>query len=426
MTNSEFITTIAPIIVKYQKSRGYKVASPIIAQAILESGWGKSKLAALYHNYFGMKCGSKWTGPSVNMTTQEEYTAGTLTTIKDNFRVYGSMEEGVAGYFDFIGSLSRYDNLKTATTPREYIERLKADGYATSSSYVENLMKLVTQYSLEKYDTEEKTMAKTRSAVVALAQSWVGKNESDGSYKEIIDIYNSYDGAFPRGTKMDYGWAWCACTWSALAIKLGYTDIMPIEISCGYLIEAAKSIGVWVENDGYTPQPGDAVLYDWDDSGSGDCTGWPDHVGTVEKVSGGKITVIEGNYSNAVKRRTISVDGRYIRGFIVPRYDAEESSATPSATKSVAEIAKEVIAGKWGNGDERKSALEAAGYDYAAVQKKVNELLSGSGTATKSVAEIAKEVIAGKWGNGDERKKKLTAAGYDYAAVQKKVNELLK
>jgi len=201
---------------------------------------------------------------------------------------------------------------------------------------------------------------------------------------------------------------------------------MPIEISCGYLIEAAKSIGIWVENDGYTPQPGDAVLYDWDDSGSGDCTGWPDHVGTVEKVSGGKITVIEGNYSNAVKRRTISVNGRYIRGFIVPRYDAEESSATPSATKSVTEIAKEVIAGKWGNGDERKKKLTAAGYDYATVQKKVNELLSGSGTATKSVTEIAKEVTAGKWGNGDERKKKLTAAGYDYAAVQKKVNELLK
>ena len=69
-----------------------------VTQAILESGWGKSKLAAIYHNYFGMKCGTKWTGKSVNMTTQEEYTAGTLTTIKDNFRVYDSMEEGIKGY----------------------------------------------------------------------------------------------------------------------------------------------------------------------------------------------------------------------------------------------------------------------------------------------------------------------------------------
>lgn len=170
-------------------------------------------------------------------------------------------------------------------------------------------------------------MSKTRNAVVSLAQSWVGKKESDGSYKSIIDIYNSYKGSFPRGTKMQYGWAWCACTWSALAIKLGYTDIMPIEISCHYLIEAAKKMGIWMENDAYTPKPGDAILYDWDDSGVGDNTGTPDHVGTVEKVEGSLITVIEGNYSNAVKRRVLEVNGKYIRGYICPKYDGAGSSA---------------------------------------------------------------------------------------------------
>ena len=59
-----------------------------------------------------------------------------------------------------------------------------------------------------------------------------------------------------------------------------------------------------------------------------------------------------------------------------------------------------------------------------AVQKKVNELLKAS--AKKSVAEVAKEVVSGKWGNGADRKKKLEAAGYNCTAVQKKVNELLK
>ena len=92
--------------------------------------------------------------------------------------------------------------------------------------------------------------------------------------------------------------------------------------------------------------------------------------------------------------------------------------------KSVAEIAKEVLAGKWGNGDERKNRLTSAGYNYNEVQKKVNELETG--TAKKSVAEIAKEVLDGKWGNGDARKSKLTSAGYDYNAVQKEVNRLLK
>lgn len=103
---------------------------------------------------------------------------------------------------------------------------------------------------------------------------------------------------------------------------------------------------------------------------------------------------------------------------------------TPSNKKSNTEIAKEVIAGKWGNGAERKQRLEAAGYDYAAVQKEVERLLKEkkepAKPAKKSVDEVAREVIAGKWGNGVTRVRLLTKAGYNYYTVQKKVNELLK
>ena len=88
--------------------------------------------------------------------------------------------------------------------------------------------------------------------------------------------------------------------------------------------------------------------------------------------------------------------------------------------KSVDELAKEVLAGLWGTGTDRKNRLTAAGYDYAQVQKKVNELC-----ASKTIDELAKEVIQGKWGTGTARKKRLTEAGYDYSAVQKRVNELL-
>lgn len=97
-----------------------------------------------------------------------------------------------------------------------------------------------------------------------------------------------------------------------------------------------------------------------------------------------------------------------------------------AATKTVEEIAREVIAGKWYSGAARKSALTAAGYDYAAVQKTVDEMLAGKTAASKTVEQLAREVIAGKWGSGATRKKKLQAAGYDYAAVQKRVNEMLK
>jgi flagellum-specific peptidoglycan hydrolase FlgJ len=147
----KFVNEIAPIIQKVAKEKGYPICSTVIAQACIESAYGTSSLGYKYHNYFGMKCGSAWKGASVNMRTKEEYTVGTLTTIRDNFRAYPDMESGIRGYYDFIGT-KRYANLKTATTPQMYAERLKADGYATSSTYVNTLMNTVRKWNLDKYD----------------------------------------------------------------------------------------------------------------------------------------------------------------------------------------------------------------------------------------------------------------------------------
>lgn len=147
-----FINEIAPIIQKVAKERGYAICSTVIAQACIESAYGTSSLGYKYHNYFGMKCGSSYKGKSVNMRTKEEYTVGTLTTIRDNFRAYDSMLEGVNGYYDFI-QYKRYANLKTADSAQVYAERLKADGYATSSTYVNTLMNTVRKWDLEKYDS---------------------------------------------------------------------------------------------------------------------------------------------------------------------------------------------------------------------------------------------------------------------------------
>lgn len=254
---------------------------------------------------------------------------------------------------------------------------------ANQSTSVQNKR---AEYGQKYYDKfcstskKEETVMYSRQKVVDLVKSWDGKKESDGSYKSIIDIYNS-TAPFPRSTKMQYGWAWCACTWSALAKKLGYTAVMPVEISCYYIIEEAKKMGCWQENDAYVPSPGDAVIYDWDDNGVGDNTGNPDHIGTVIEVykSAGYMVVEEGNYSNSVKKRTLSLNGKFIRGFITPKYtDNTVSAPKQEANKSVETVAREVIAGKWGEGAERKKALEAKGYDYETVQNKVNEILNGS------------------------------------------------
>ena len=109
---------------------------------------------------------------------------------------------------------------------------------------------------------------------------------------------------------------------------------------------------------------------------------------------------------------------------------AEAAAKKEAEVKKIDDLATEVIRGNWGNGQERYDKLTAAGYDYDAVQKRVNEMLSGKAPAAaaggKSIDELAREVIRGNWGNGQERYDRLTAAGYDYNAVQKRVNELLK
>ena len=243
LEQQNFINSIYEALCKYAPTYSIKCYSAIIGQAILESGWGKSKLASSFHNYFGLKCGSYWKGKSINMETFEEYNVGTLTQITDNFRVFDDLDSGVKGYLDFINT-SRYSNLKNVISPQEYLQNIKNDGYTTSSTYVDNVMNIVTSYNLTSYDA---------------------------------------------------------------------------------------------------------------------------------KIS-----------------------------------------------KTLEEIVKEVIAGKWGNGEERKTSLTKSGYDYNTIQSLVNTSLK------KSNEEVAKEVIAGKWGNGNKRIRDLTKAGYDYETIQALVNKIIK
>lgn len=174
-------------------------------------------------------------------------------------------------------------------------------------------------------------MSCTRKQFVAKMQEWVGLKESNGSHRKIIDIYNTIR-PLPRGYKLQYSDAWCAGTVSAAAQACNATDIIPAECSCPIMITHAQKMGIWVEADNHVPAPGDIIMYDWQDSGSGDNRGGADHVGVVEKVSGNDMTIIEGNYDSAdadrvdgVERRSLKVNGRYIRGYIVPKFNADSS-----------------------------------------------------------------------------------------------------
>ena len=175
LEQQNFINSIYEALCKYAPTYNIKCYSAIIGQAILESGWGKSKLASNFHNYFGLKCGSSWKGKSVNMKTFEEFKAGALTQISDNFRVFDNLESGVKGYLDFINT-KRYSNLKNVSSPKEYLQNIKNDGYATSSKYVDSVMKIVTSYNLTSYDSKiSKSLEEIAKEVIA--GKWGNGNE---------------------------------------------------------------------------------------------------------------------------------------------------------------------------------------------------------------------------------------------------------
>lgn len=163
------------------------------------------------------------------------------------------------------------------------------------------------------------TEMEIRRGMAAQARRWLGRKEADGSHREIIDIYNQIK-PLPNGFRMSYTDPWCAAFLSAVAWLQGLTKIVFPSASCPDMVGKYKAAGRWMEDDAYMPQISDVVFYDWADDGKGDDTGTPGHVGLVVDVYGGSFNVIEGNYSDAVKIRTMSRNGRYIRGFGLPDY----------------------------------------------------------------------------------------------------------
>ena len=183
------------------------------------------------------------------------------------------------------------------------------------------------------------TEQEIRSKVVSTAKQYIGYKESDGTHRKIIDTYNAQK-PLPVGYKVKYTDAWCATFVSFVGIKSGFTDIMFPECSCPRMVELYKKAGRWKESDAHVPANGDIVMYDWQDSGVGDNTGTPDHVGIVVAICGNTMKIIEGNISNAVGYRTLNVNGKYIRGYCLPDYaskatkssgGAKGNSAKPSA-----------------------------------------------------------------------------------------------
>lgn len=161
MTHEQFIETIASAVKKYAHDYGIVVYSPIIAQAILESAWGTSELAVNANNYFGLKYRSGRCPSAIGIyhkVGSEQNPDGSYVSSAMKWMKFRNLEEGVKGYFEFI-NIPNYFNLRGVTDPKAYLENIKKDGYATSLSYVSNLMNVIQKNDLTRFDKEVKLMS---------------------------------------------------------------------------------------------------------------------------------------------------------------------------------------------------------------------------------------------------------------------------
>ena len=212
----------------------------------------------------------------------------------------------------------------------------------------------------------------------------------------------------PQFGKNDLEWClkWCSYVYR----KTGIKPLIYIQKSAMNAVKKA-GYGLWVaqypdyEQTGYQEHPWNEEAYN--------CL-------IRQYTSVGKLTGYSGNldlnkaYISSASWRKLATK-------------AVKTAAIKPVKKSVNAIAREVLAGKWGNGADRKARLTKAGYDYNKVQAAVNKLVKASQiTQGKIINAVAHEVIAGRWGNGQERIDRLKAAGYDPDKIQKRVNELMK
>lgn len=191
----------------------------------------------------------------------------------------------------------------------------------------------------------------------SFALKYKGCKQGDKKHKEIIDGYNKMK-KLPRGYKVKYNDSWCATFASYVMYKCNANNA-PYECSVPKMWSKAKKNKQIVK----TPKIDDLIIYDWGNNGT------LDHVGIIYKISGTRLYVIEGNKNEKCDTRIVNKNSSLIHGYIrVP----QKTAKTPKKTNT--EIAKEVIKGKYGNGEERKKTIEKLGYNYNEIQKIVNEL----------------------------------------------------
>lgn len=320
MQVADFIDKLSKLAMaeyKKRKKAGQKWVLPsvCIAQSALETGWGTSPVMVKANAYFGIKAGTNWEGRVYSTKTQECYNGRDYTTITDLFRAYGSPKDSVADYFDLITGLDRYSAACNQADARKCIQAVKDGGYATSPAYVTNIMSIINQYGLTKYDETGGAEVNQAKQIMERAASYIGVTEKPFGSNNVIFNTHYYGGAVSGSS---YPWC-CAFVWDIFRM-CGLSQLFydgQKTAYCPTVYNWARQKGLIVPKE--TARYGDIVIFDW----GGD--GMADHIGFVESYNGVTYTTIEGNTSDSnnsnggqVMRRT-----RYsgqIQAVIRPKY----------------------------------------------------------------------------------------------------------
>jgi LysM repeat protein len=192
MNKSEFIPTIAPLVVAENNKRGKPLyPSVVIAQAICESGWGQSKIMMKANAIFGIKATSSWKGKVYNANTQECYDGSTYTNITACFRAYNSLAESISDYFDLITKAERYRKACVSNSPLECITAIKNGGYATSPTYINTIMSIINSNNLIQYDNVENSVDNSKSIEELAKEVIAGKYGNGEERKQKLgNLYN--------------------------------------------------------------------------------------------------------------------------------------------------------------------------------------------------------------------------------------------
>ena len=367
------------------------VPSFVICQLCHETGWGQhpNSISAREDNNWG---GMTWGYDDLNPKTRKsgvQVTPGRkrpavegghyiqYVTVEDFLKDYGYLlrnggfykTSGAKTLWDYARGLFRlggaqYDYAGDGTNSEKVF-----NSYYNSMKTIHDTLN--ADGSLDRIDKGETSNMAGLQSLLSIARSYVGEQMYGSGHRRVVDTYNGQN-PLPVGYKLKIDDDWCAAFVTAMSILSGNYALTGGE--CGverFVRDVFQKKGIWLGK--VRPQAGDIIIFDWD------ANYWADHIGYVESVSGDTVYTIEGNSGSpsAVRRQSYTWNMWQIKGYARPKWDDASPAPLSVGGKSIDTIAQEVLTGAWGNGDERRNRLTAAGYDYTEVQAKINAILNG-------------------------------------------------